>query len=349
MPEKELSERKRLILKAIVESYILGGEPVGSKFLVENQQLECSSATIRNEMAELESMGFLEQPHTSAGRIPTALGYRFYVESLARQYRMTAMEVEQINRSLRHKIGEMDAILSDASRLVSSFTNYTGIAFRPRAMSATVTRFETAYLDEHSFVLVMLFPGGTIKTKNIFTAFSLTAEELAEVVRVLNRELTGLTSDGITMQKTVEIEDEVGTLAPLIHPIAKAVYETLCELDGGQMQIEGVNHLLEYPEYSDVSQFKEMLDLFEHKENLLRMVSDADPGRELQVHIGSENQLEAMSNSAFIYRTVRRDGKVIGAVGVIGPSRMDYSRVIAILNHLSDAIESDGKLPDGTD
>ena len=121
MHEYELSERKRLILQAIVESHIRYGEPVGSKTLTENQQLTCSSATIRNEMAELEALGFLEQPHASAGRVPTELGYRFYVDTLAEKYRMTSMEIEQINRTLRQRIGELDGILESASRLVSSF------------------------------------------------------------------------------------------------------------------------------------------------------------------------------------------------------------------------------------
>ena len=123
MYEYELSERKKLILQAIVESHIRYGEPVGSKTLTENQQLTCSSATIRNEMAELEALGFLEQPHASAGRVPTELGYRFYVDTLAQKYRMTAMEIEQINRTLRQRIGELDGILESASRLVSSLTN----------------------------------------------------------------------------------------------------------------------------------------------------------------------------------------------------------------------------------
>ncbi len=342
MSETPLSERKRLILKAIVESHILDGEPVGSKALTANQQLSCSSATIRNEMAELESLGYLEQPHTSAGRVPTALGYRFYVDSLAHRYSMTAMEIEQINRALRHKIGELDAILEDASRLVSSFTNYTGVAIKPPSSSATVSRFESAYLDEHSFVLVMLFSDTTIKTKSIYTALSITADELALFIRTLNLTLTGRTASEITLPHIVEIETLIGTLSPLVHPTVKAIYEAMNELDGGELKIEGVNHLLEYPEFSDVNRFKELLALFEHKENLLDIVSEdteaADGLGDVQVRIGGDHLPDAMDNSAFVYRTVRRGGKVVGAVGVIGPCRMDYSRVIALLNHLTDGI-----------
>lgn len=338
MREYELSERKRLILQAIVESHIRYGEPVGSKTLTENQQLRCSSATIRNEMADLEALGFLEQPHASAGRVPTELGYRFYVDTLAEKYRMTAMEIEQINRTLRQRIGELDGILESASRLVSSFTNYTAVAIRPRTQSNTVTRIESAYLSEHSFVLVFVFAGGEVKTKSIYTPLSVGAEEFATFMQVLNLAFTGLTSEEITLSRIVEAEKLLGNLAPLVNPAVKALYEVMHEAGGGDLKIDGVNHLLEYPEYSEPAQLKEMLDLFENKENILKLVSNADESKDLQVHIGSENAIGAMSNSAFIYRTVKKGGKVVGAVGVIGPTRMDYSRVIGILNHLSEGI-----------
>ena len=338
MENYELSERKKLILQAIVESHIRYGEPVGSKSLTTLQQLSCSSATIRNEMAELESMGFLEQPHTSAGRVPTELGYRFYVDTLAAQYRMTATEIEQINRTLQSKVGELDRILEDASRLVSRFTNYTAVAIKPGAASAKITRFESAYVGERSFVLVMLFTNGSIKTKNVYIPISVSPEELTDFVKLLNLGFTGVSMDELTIARTMEAESILGTLAPMVHPTVKVIYEAMNELDGGDLKIDGVNHLLEYPEYSDVSKLKEMLDLFEHKESLLQLVSSDEESKDLQVHIGSETAIGAMSDSTFIYRTVRRGGKVLGAVGVIGPCRMDYSRVIAILNHLSEGI-----------
>ena len=338
MEEYNISERKKMILQAIVESHIRYGEPVGSKSLTAAGRLTCSSATIRNEMAELESLGFLEQPHTSAGRVPTELGYRFYVDTLAEQYRMTASEIEQINRTLKSKVGALDRILEDASRLVSHFTNYTAVAIKPGASSAKITRFESAYVAERSFVLVMLFTDGSIKTKNVYLPISISQEELASFVQLLNLGFTGITVDEINLTRIMEAEKILGALAPLVTPTVKAVYEAMSELDGGELKIDGVNHLLEYPEYSDVTQLKEMLDLFEHKESLLQLVSSSPESRDLQVHIGSENAIGAMSNSTFIYRTVRKGDKVLGAVGVIGPCRMDYSRVIAILNHLSDGI-----------
>ena len=248
MEEYNISERKKMILQAIVESHIRYGEPVGSKSLTAAGQLTCSSATIRNEMAELESLGFLEQPHTSAGRVPTELGYRFYVDTLAEQYRMTASEIEQINHTLKSKVGALDRILEDASRLVSHFTNYTAVAIKPGASSAKINRFESAYVAERSFVLVMLFTDGSIKTKNVYLPISITQEELASFVQLLNLGFTGITVDEINLTRIMEAEKILGTLSPLVNPTVKAIYEAMSELDGGELKIDGVNHLLEYPE-----------------------------------------------------------------------------------------------------
>ena len=162
-----LSERKKLILKAIVEAHIAEGEPVGSKSLMANQQIVCSSATIRNEMAELEAMGYLEQPHTSAGRVPSEKGYRFYVDSLIEHYAMTAREIYQINELLKAKMAELDQILLTASKVASSLTNYTAFAIKPKAQAVGISRFDAVYMDEKSFILVMIAPGNRVKTKHV--------------------------------------------------------------------------------------------------------------------------------------------------------------------------------------
>ena len=188
------------------------------------------------------------------------------------------------------------------------------------------------------FVLVFVFTTGEIKTRTIYTPLAVSPDEFSTFMQVLNLAFAGLTSEEITLPRIVEAEKLLGGLSPLVHPAVKAMFEVMHEAGGGDLKIDGVNHLLEYPEYSEPAQLKEMLDLFEDKENILKLVSSAEEGKDLQVHIGSENAIGAMSNSAFIYRTVRRGGEVVGAVGVIGPTRMDYSRVIAILNHLSEGI-----------
>ncbi len=344
--EGRLSDRKKKILQAIIEAHIADGGPVGSKFLSQDKQLSCSSATIRNEMAELEALGLLEQPHTSAGRVPSELGYRFYVDALLERYRMTQNEIETINQTLNAKLRELDDILSDASRLASSLTNYTSVAVRHRPASVRIERYETMYVDHRNFVLVMLFSGGTVKTKSVRLGFDMTDAELALITRLLNRHVVGLTSDSITLSLICGLEKEAGSAYPLVSPILRTVYETMVGIDGGNVQVQGVNRLLEYPEYADIDRMRDMLGMFEHKEELLDLIS-ADEGDDgVHIYIGSENTVDVMNKSAFVYRQIRRGGRVVGAIGVIGPCRMNYSKVIETINQLADNIDlaiGDGK------
>ncbi|MBQ8858450.1 MAG: heat-inducible transcription repressor HrcA [Clostridia bacterium] len=336
--DKRLSDRKKKILQAIIEAHIADGGPVGSKYLSQDKQLSCSSATIRNEMAELEALGFLEQPHTSAGRIPSELGYRFYVDALLERYRMTQGEIEVIRNSLNDKLRELDQILSDASRLASNLTNYTSIAVRPRPASVRVERYECMYVDQHNFVLVMLFPGGQIKTKYVRVDFEIHAEHLTHLSYLLNTRLVGLTSDAITISLICSLEREAGAAAPLISPVVKSVYETMSEIDGGDVRVQGVNRLLEYPEYADVDRMKDMLGMFEKKDALLDLVADANDD-DVHIYIGSENTVDVMSNSALVFKQIRKEGRVVGAIGVIGPRRMNYSKVIETINQLALGID----------
>ncbi len=335
-----LSDRKRKILQAIVEAHIVDGGPVGSKYLSQDKQLSCSSATIRNEMAELEEMGYLEQPHTSAGRVPSELGYRFYVDSLLERYRMTNSEIEAINRTLRDKLHELDDILNDASRLASSLTNYTSIAVKPRPASVRVERYESMYIDARGFVLVMLFSGGAVKTKRITLSMEITAEELAGITALLNTFVIGLTSEEITLSLICELEHRAGRVAEVISPIIKIIFETMNEIDGGEVRVQGVGRLLEYPEYADVDSMKNMLGMFEKKDALLDLVAQDSTDDGVRIYIGKENSVDVMSNSALVYRQVRRGGRVVGAIGVIGPRRMNYSKVIETINQLAEGIDS---------
>ena len=341
LPETyRLSERKRLILKAIIDAYITYGEPVGSKYLAENQQLTCSSATIRNEMAELTEMGFLEQPHTSAGRVPSELGYRFYVNSLLQQYRMTAGEIEAINTSLQTKLAEMDQLLSEASRIAASVTNYTGIAVKHRRTEATISRFEFVRVDDYQFVLVMLMTAGSAITRQISTPLPMAAEEQAHLLSLFNERLCGIPPEGFSLSLIAELERSMGRLGILVSPIVKKIYEAMTEADKPHTAVEGVNHLLQYPEYSDLATLRSLLDVLENKEELRNLVplDEGDEGG-VNVFIGSENTVKVMENSTLVYHTIRRGGRVVGAIGVIGPRRMDYSKVIAIIDQLAARID----------
>jgi len=340
MDSHELSERKKQILKAIVNAHIEGGGPVGSKSILQNQQLNCSSATIRNEMAELEEMGYLEQPHASAGRVPSEQGYRFYVDSLIEHYAMTTNEIAQINQLLRIKMGELDQILATASTLASSLTNYTGIAIKPRRGAVSISKFETIYLELDHYILVAVSSTGAVKSKHIRPDRPVTEDAVARLATVLNRYVTGLTAERITLPIIVELENEMGIDSGMISGIIKVIYEILSEMDQGEMKISGINHLLQYPEYSDIGQFQELLGALEKKEDILDLVSRHESRDDISVLIGSESRVQVMNNSALVFKPIQKDGKTLGAIGVLGPRRMDYAKVLATLEELSGNIES---------
>ncbi len=336
--EKKLNERKKLILKAIVEAYIANGEPVGSKYLTTNKQIACSSATIRNEMAELEEMGYLEQPHTSAGRIPSEAGYRFYVDQLIDRYNLTQSEIDELKTALRQKRSELDAIMQTAAALAAKLTNYTALSVKPRQARITVNRFEIMRLDETTAVLIMLI-GGTVKTKYIRSGRPIPPDAAMLLAGALNAKLTGLTADEITMPILMETERIMGEYDFLVSPVVKAVCETISVFDGGELRFEGINKLLSFPDYYDMDRLREMLALFEKKETLLEVLSDETrKDDQVQVFIGRENVVKVMDNSTLVFKTVSQNGRPVGAIGIIGPTRMDYRRVIATIDSLTRSV-----------
>ena len=337
----QLSDRKKLILKAIIEAHIELGEPVGSKYLMQNKSINYSSATIRNEMAELEEMGYLEQPHTSAGRVPSELGYRFYVDSLIEGYDLTAKEIGELKSSLAHKQAELDHILNTAMELASSMTNYTALAVKPRFRGFTVKKFSVVSVDDYNFVLVMITNTGETKTRNLRSERAVTQETADRMTELLNTYLVGIRGSEITLDVVLEMERRMGDEAFIVSPIAKAIHEAISGDTGGELMVEGVNRLLSYPEYYDFDRLQDMLSMFENKDDLLDVISDEseeDKDNSVRVFIGSENVVKTMDNSTLIFKPIVQGGKTVGAIGIIGPTRMDYSRVIAMINRLTEGI-----------
>ncbi len=346
MAQDQLSKRKQQILKAIVDAHISHGEPVGSKYLSSEVGISASSATIRNEMAELEEMGYLVQPHTSAGRVPSVQGYRYYVDALVRQYDRTRSEIDEINERLRYKLTEMDQILTQASHLASSFTDYTGIAFKTGAGKVRINRFDAVYISQRSFHLVMTFSGDIVKSKTLSLGFTITKDDVTRFTEAANIYLANLTSDEITMPIIMKLESIMGAGYELIHPAIKAIYEAMNELDTADIKIEGVNKLLRYPEYSDVSKLSDLLGVLEEKDKLLDVISSRPMNEDgINVYIGNGNEGDVMSDTAMIFKNVTVGGKRV-SIGVIGPRRMDYQRVIDMVNRL--ALGIDRMLCDGS-
>ncbi len=335
----ELNDRKRLILKAIIEAHVKEGEPVGSKYLTQNKQISLSSATIRNEMSELEELGYLEQPHTSAGRVPSEYGYRFYVNSLMQKYRMSQNELARMNSLVKSRLAEVDKLLDAATALAAALTNYTSIAITPSKSGSAVKTFKLVYIDENLLMLIMLFPDGSVKTSQIRAEMSLDPATLSKLEFILNATVAGRTADEISIPLVLEMERGAGEAESLVGPIVKNICEVLSEGCDGDIKLSGVNHLLEYPEYADAHKFKELLGVLEEKRDVLRMISDVE-GDEDRAHviIGSENSVEEMKDSALVLRKIRSGGKVIGAIAILGPRRMDYSKVVSTVEYIAQNI-----------
>lgn len=281
-----LSERKKLILKAVIKNYVESGEPVGSKLIAQDREIGASSATIRNEMAELTEMGYLLQPHTSAGRIPSEQGYRFYVDSLMDSYNATTEEIGNLNELLKTRTEQLDKIIDDAGRLASALTNYPAIAVKSNKRRQIVKRFSVMQNDSYSFLLIMLISKDMVKTKNIVTKFPVTDEFVALLQNVLNENLADLDLGSLTLSKMMNIERQMKDYGFLASPVIKSIYEALSEDTESNVRFEGVDRLLSYPEFSDVGKLKSLLGLFERKDELVSFMEESDKN-EVNVFIGS--------------------------------------------------------------
>lgn len=344
-----LSQRKKLILRSVIESHIATGEPVGSKYLMTELDIPYSSATIRNEMAELETMGYLEQPHTSSGRIPTSLGYRFYVDALMESYKLTATEIVSLNNIIKSKIGELDSILKSASKLIASITNYTTVSVKAGDSSVgTVEQFSYMLLDSTAFLLVMQIADGNVMTRHIRSDIPINDEILTKLIKILNADFIGISPDNITLPLIMRAESELGSAGSLITPVIKALYDIIGKRDETDINFEGINKLLEYPEFSNVEQMKRIISMFENKDDLIKIIENADSDK-VNIFIGKDAEL--IEHSAFVFKTLKVHGKVVGAIGVFGPSRMDYSKVISTVEYLSETLSgaTDAGLPPGRD
>ena len=330
----ELSDRKKQILRAVANSYIDTGEPVGSKHIAESYGLSLSSATIRNEMAELEDLGYLEQPHTSAGRVPSTLGFREYVNSLMDMYNLTVDEVRAINDNLNPKLTQLDSIIEQAGKLMSKMSNLTAVALLPKSAGIIINRFEIVAVEPYSFLLVMICSNNTIKTRHIRVSFEMSEPILRQLVIVLNENLSGMRVEAVALPIIIKMERAMGNYSSIINPILKVVYSAISEDDRSQLFVEGINNLLRYPEFQDVSKAREIIEMFEQKDPLMRML-DTPQKNSMNVFIGDEHTITSSGDTSLVFKSFAANDKTVGVIGVVGPKRMDYSKVIARLEYFS--------------
>lgn len=333
----DLNDRKQKILQAVIDEYIDTAEPVGSRAISKKNELGLSSATIRNEMADLEEMGYLIQPHTSAGRIPSDVGYRFYVNSLMRRYQMSVEAVEKLQSIMTERVSQLEMIIKKASLIASSLTEYTTVVTTPKLNSAVIKKIELVNLGQGNAMVVVITGTGIIKNQAV--AVDIDDETAAELSEILNSGIAGLTADELTLDKIKVIGDKaVGTVdTKTLINILNFVYEAIDSLDRTEVYVNNAKSILSYPEFSDVNKAKEMLTFLENKDNLIKLIGS--PKEDVDIKIGAENEFAELENSSMVAVNYKLGGRVVGRIGVIGPKRMDYAKVIASLDCISNHVD----------
>lgn len=335
----ELSDRKQKILQAIIDEYIGTAEPVGSRAISKKNDLGLSSATIRNEMADLEEMGFLVQPHTSAGRVPSDSGYRFYVNSLMQRYQMSVEALENLQSIMFDKVSQLEMIIKKASLIASSLTEYTTVVTSPKLNSSVIKKIELINLGHNSCLIVIITKTGMIKNQSV--EIELTDDEAHTMTQILNKRISGKTADELTFEKIKEIGDEMEEAIDIspkaLINILNFVYEVIDSLDETEVYVNNAKSILSYPEFSDVNKAREMLDFLDNKENLVKLIGTSGDG--VDIKIGTENEFAELENTSMVTVNYKMGDKVVGRIGVIGPKRMNYAKVIASLDCISNQVD----------
>ncbi len=335
----ELSDRKQKILQAIIDEYVGTAEPVGSRAISKKNELGLSSATIRNEMADLEEMGYLIQPHASAGRVPSDAGYRFYVNSLMRRYQMSVEAIEKLQSIMAERVSQLEMIIKRASLIASTLTEYTTIVTTPKLNSSRIKKIELVSMGYGTVMIVIITSTGIIKNQSV--EIDIDDKTAGHLTELLNSRIAGLTADELTFPKIKEIgdeiEDAVGLSPKVLINILNFVYEAIDSLDQTEIYVNNAKSILSYPEFSDVGKAREMLAFLENKENLVKLIGDAKDG--VDIKIGAENEFTELANSSLVTVNYSMGDRVVGRIGVIGPKRMNYAKVIASLDCISNHVD----------
>lgn len=327
----DISKRKREILKAIVEDYVETAEPVGSKALVERRELGLSSATVRNEMADLESLGLLEQPHTSSGRIPSMQGYRMYVNELMENKNLTLQEKEPINRLLGQRIAELDTLLARASKLLAELTNYTSLAITPATVRVRFSRFELFLSDANSLVCVMVTDSGIVKSKLLRLSRPGDEASVRSLSAALNTVLSG--HSDMTDRRLDEIACIAGEGARYLPAVVSFLRECCDALSEREVFINGTSRLLTHPEFRNADRAHELIEFLSEGQEVSRLPTPSPES--VKVLIGPENAVNELRDSSVVIASLPLGDGLSGIIGVVGPTRMEYGKLISHLNYFT--------------
>ena len=330
----ELTERKRKILKVVVEDYIQTAEPVGSKAIAGEMGGSVSSATIRNELADLVELGYLEQPHTSAGRVPSPKGYRLYVNELMERQKLSIAETERINASLHLRMEELDRVITQAGRAVSSFVNYPAYMTTVGKKKLTAQRFELLPVDERSCIVVLMMSDSRVKSQLLHLQLKVDLEQLPVLINLLNGHFTGIAATEMN-ERLMNVADQVQPQMFLL--LSQTVgYAVDCLEEAGQREIvtSGAKELLKLPEFRDADKAHQLMSfLTDSKENL--PMPEEGP---MKILIGPENVSDALKDTSVVVASYDIGDDMRGLIGVVGPTRMDYATVAARLSGFADGL-----------
>lgn len=340
----ELTERKKKVLQCVVEQYVRTAEPVGSKAIAELPDMKYSSATIRNEMADLTAMGYLEQPHTSAGRIPSPVGYRLYIDELMQGYKLTVDETQDLKSAMELKMQEFDRVLDKVARLISQATDLPAYTVAARSGGTTVKRFETIMAEAGSFILVVMTDADTVKNKLIKLPINVSETDLKLLNAVLNASMTGVPAEGFTADLMDRVTRNAGSAASLVPVIVDFTMEVLRSGHSTEVALRGQARLLRQPEYRDIDKAEEVLSTLD--EDTISSLPAVMGGEKTQILVGPENVAQELRDTSVVMTKFDIGEGMQGLIGVVGPTRMDYARVTARLSYFAENLSRMFSQPD---
>lgn len=336
--ENELNDRKRAILKSIIDDYIQSAQPVGSRTIARKHELGLGSATIRNEMADLEELGYITQPYTSAGRVPSDKGYRFYVDHLMQIHNLAQAEMLLIKKAMNDKIDEINQLIKRASMIISNITGYTAVVMTPQLSSTVIKSVQLINVDEKKTLVIVVAGGGIVHNKLIKHERGIDYEQLSKLNSAVNMIVAGKTIDQITMPVIVELQKEIKVPLDVIMSVLESVEECIRKIETADIYLEGMTNILNYPEFNDLIKAREVMELLKEEEIITELVRNAVVKQKLDFKIGSENEINEMKDLSIITTVYGREGKDIGTIGVIGPTRMTYSKVVSSIKYIRELL-----------
>lgn len=331
MRAHELSLRQRQILKAVIHDYITCGEPVGSRTIARRHLGHLSAATIRNVMADLEEIGYLSQPHTSAGRVPTDLGYRFYVDSLMQRPRLSRIEESRIEQGIRPTWGQAEDLMQETSRILSDLSRYTAVVLAPRLTQNTWRRIDFVYLNRERILVVLVADSGLVQQKVIVIDEVIEQPELDRISRYLNTMLGGVTLREARSRIVARMAEERDEFNQLMQRALELSNKTL-EGEEGQVYIGGAANIAHQPEFADVKKMKEIFAAFDQKSKLVKILDQCLSQGGLRIIIGRESEVREMRELSLIASPYKSGDHVLGVLGIVGPKRIAYDRMVALVD-----------------